>query len=132
MSLNHIVIMGNMVRDPELRYTQNGTAVCNFTLAVDRKFKDKETGERGADFIRCIAFGSTAEFVCKHFTKGRKAVAEGHLQVRDWTDKDGNKRTSTEVVAESVYFADSNRPETAPLSQDDQMPYVDSDLPFLP
>lgn len=107
--LNKIVIMGRMTRDPELRHTQSGTAVASFTLAVDRDFKDKQTGEKGVDFIDVVAWRNTAEFVSKYFAKGRMAVAEGRLQVRDWTDKDGNKRRAAEVLAENVYFADSKR-----------------------
>ena len=105
--LNHIVIMGRLTRDPELRHTQAGTAVASFTVAVDRDFKDKETGERKTDFIDCVAWRSTGEFVDKYFAKGRMAVVEGRLQLRDWTDKEGNKRRSAEVLVSSVYFGDS-------------------------
>lgn len=107
--LNHIVIMGRLTRDPELRRTQTGTAVANFTLAVDRDFKDKQTGKRATDFIDVVAWRATGEFVSKYFTKGRMAVVEGRLQIMDWTDKEGNKRRSAEVVADSVYFGDSKR-----------------------
>lgn len=107
--LNHIVIMGRLTRDPELRHTQTGTAVASFTLAVDRDFRDKQSGERATDFIDVVAWRSTGEFVSRYFTKGRMAVVEGRLQIRDWTDKDGNKRRSAEVVADSVYFGDSKR-----------------------
>ena len=107
--LNKIFIMGRLTRDPELRHTQSGTAVANFTLAVGRDFKDKQTGERATDFIDVVAWRQTAEFVSHYFSKGRMAVVEGRLQIRDWTDKDGNKRRSAEVVADSVYFGDSKR-----------------------
>ena len=107
--LNKIFIMGRLTRDPELRHTQTGTAVASFTLAVDRDFKDRSTGERGTDFINVVAWRQTGEFVSRYFTKGRMAVVEGRLQMRDWTDKDGNKRTTAEVVAENVYFGDSKR-----------------------
>ena len=107
--LNHIVIMGRLARDPELRHTQSGTPVATFRLAVDRDYKDKVTGERGTDWIDVVAWSGSAEFVTKYFTKGRMAVVEGRLQLRDWTDKDGNKRRAAEVVAENVYFADSRR-----------------------
>lgn len=107
--LNKIFIMGRLVRDPELRRTQSGTPVASFTLAVDRDFKDKQTGERATDFIDVVAWRSTGEFVSRYFSKGRMAVVEGRLQIRDWTDKDGNKRRSAEVVADSVYFGDSKR-----------------------
>lgn len=107
--LNHIVIMGRMARDPELRHTQSGTPVATFRLAVDRDFKDKNTGERATDWIDVVAWRGTGEFVSRYFSKGRMAVVEGRLQIRDWTDKDGNRRTTAEVVADSVYFGDSKR-----------------------
>ena len=107
--LNRIIIMGRLARDPELRRTQTGTPVASFRLAVDRDFKDKSTGERSTDWIDVVAWRATAEFVSRYFTKGRMAVVEGRLQMRDWTDKDGNKRTSAEVVADNVYFGDSKR-----------------------
>ena len=107
--LNKIFIMGRLTRDPELRRTQTGTPVASFSLAVDRDFKDKSTGERATDFIDVVAWRQTGEFVSRYFTKGRMAVVEGRLQMRDWTDKDGNKRTSAEVVADNVYFGDSKR-----------------------
>ena len=109
--LNKIVLMGRLTRDPELRRTQSGTAVASFTLAVDRDYKPQD-GERETDFIDIVAWRGTGEFVSKYFSKGRMAVVEGRLQVRDWTDKDGNKRRSTEVVADNVYFGDSKRPES--------------------
>ena len=107
--LNHIVIMGRLVRDPELRTTQSGISVTSFTLAVDRDFKSRDTNEKGTDFIDVVAWRQTAEFVCKYFSKGRMAVAEGRLQIRDWKDRDGNNRRSAEIVADNVYFADSKR-----------------------
>ena len=107
--LNRIIIMGRLTRDPELRRTQTGTPVASFTLAVDRDFKDKSTGERSTDFIDVVAWRQTGEFVSRFFTKGRMAVVEGRLQMRDWTDKEGNKRRSAEVVADNVYFGDSRR-----------------------
>jgi len=106
--LNRIIIMGRLTRDPELRRTQSGTAVTSFSVAVDRDFKS-QAGERETDFIDVVAWRSTAEFVAKYFTKGRMAVVEGRLQLRDWNDKDGNKRRSAEVVADNVYFGDSKR-----------------------
>ena len=106
--LNKIFIMGRLTRDPELRRTQSGTPVTSFSLAVDRDFKS-QSGEKETDFIDVVAWRSTAEFVAKYFTKGRMAVVEGRLQMRDWTDKDGNKRRSAEVVADNVYFGDSKR-----------------------
>ena len=106
--LNRIIVMGRMTRDPELRRTNSGTAVASFSLAVDRDFKT-QSGEKETDFIDVVAWRNTAEFVSKYFSKGRMAVVEGRLQLRDWTDKDGNKRRTAEIVADSVYFGDSNR-----------------------
>ena len=106
--LNHIVIMGRLIRDPELRRTGSGTAVASFTLAVDRDYKT-DGGELETDFIDCVAWRQTGEFVSKYFTKGRVAVVSGRLQIRPWTDKEGNKRTSAEIVADNVYFGSSKR-----------------------
>ena len=111
--LNKVFIMGRLTRDPELRRTTLGTAVASFALAVDRDFKDKATGERATDFIECVAWRQTGEFVSRYFTKGRMAVVEGRLQTRDWTDRDGNKRKAVEVVADNVYFGDSKKEESA-------------------
>ena len=105
--LNHITIMGRLTRDPELRRTGSGVAVASFTLAVDRDFSGRDGGEKEVDFIDCVAWRHTGEFVSKYFTKGQMAVASGRLQIRSWTDKEGNKRRTAEVVAESVYFAGS-------------------------
>ena len=107
--LNKIFLMGRLTRDPELRRTQTGTPVASFSLAVDRDFKDKSTGERTTDFIDVVAWRQTAEFVSRYFTKGRMAVVEGRLQIRDWTDKEGGKRRSAEVIADNIYFGDSRR-----------------------
>ena len=107
--LNHIVLMGRLVRDPELRRTQSGVPVASFRIAVDRDFGNRETGEREADFIDVVAWRQTGEFVSKYFAKGRMAVVSGRLQMRNWTDNQGNKRTSAEVVADNVYFGDSKR-----------------------
>ncbi|MBO5317459.1 MAG: single-stranded DNA-binding protein [Oscillospiraceae bacterium] len=107
--LNHIIIMGRLTRDPELRRTGSGVAVTSFSLAVDRDFGSRESGERETDFIDCVAWRQTGEFVDKYFSKGRMAVVSGRLQIRNWTDKEGNKRRSAEVVADNVYFGDSKR-----------------------
>ena len=107
--LNHITIMGRLTRDPELRRTCSGIAVASFSLAVDRDFSPRDGGERETDFIDCVAWRQTGEFVSKYFTKGRMAVVSGRLQIRSWTDKDGNKRRTAEVVADNVYFGDSRR-----------------------
>lgn len=107
--LNHIVLMGRLTRDPELRRTGSGVAVATFTIAVDRDFANSATGERETDFIDIVAWRNTAEFVSKYFAKGRMAVVSGRLQIRPWTDKEGNKRRSAEVIADNVYFGDSKR-----------------------
>lgn len=121
--LNKVFIMGRLTRDPELRHTQSGTAVASFTLAVERDFKDKTTGERTTDFIDVVAWRGTAEFVSRFFSKGRMAVVVGALQIRAWEDKEGNKRRTAEVIAESVYFGDSKR-DSDPLDKlaDDAAP----------
>ena len=106
--LNKIILMGRLTRDPELRRTQSGTAVTSFSIACDRDFKS-QSGEKETDFIDVVAWRSTAEFVSKYFAKGRMAVVEGRLQIRDWTDREGGKRRSAEVVADNVYFGDSKR-----------------------
>lgn len=120
--LNKIFLQGRMTRDVELRHTQSGTAVASFTIAVDRDFKN-QNGEKEADFVNCVAWKGTAEFVSRYFTRGRMAVVEGRLQSRKYTDKDGNNRTSYEVVASSVYFGDSKK-DTDPLDKlaDDAAP----------
>lgn len=110
--LNHIVIMGRLTRDPELRRTSNGVAVASFTLAVDRDFSGKDGAEKETDFVDCVAWRQTGEFVSKYFDKGRMAVVSGRLQIRNWTDKDGNKRRTAEIVADNVYFGDSKKEQT--------------------
>ena len=137
--LNHITIMGRLVRDPELRYTPNKVAVASFTLAVERDYKP-ENGERETDFIDCVAWRHTAEFVSKYFSKGRMAAVSGRLQIRPWTDKDGNKRRAAEIAAESVYFADSNKdaqnrntgtePQEQPQTFSELQDVDDGELPF--
>lgn len=140
MSMNRVCIMGRLTKAPELRRTQSGTGVVSFTLAVDDDFKDKQTGEKKAYFIDCVAWRNTAEFVCQYFDKGRMMVLDGHLQTREWQDKDGNKRKSVEVVADSVYFGDSkkerdsyeppeaeySKPIIASMAQDE----LEGELPF--
>ena len=108
--LNKIFIMGRLTADPELRRTQSGTPVASFTVAVDRDFKG-QNGEKETDFIPVVAWRQTGEFVGRYFTKGRMAVVEGRLQNRNWTDRDGNKRTTSEIVADQVYFGDSKKDE---------------------
>lgn len=123
MSLNTVAIAGRLCSDPVLRHTQSGTPVASFRLAVDRDFKDKQTGERQTDFIDCIAWGQGGEFVNRYFTRGRMAVVKGRLQIREWTDKEGNKRRNAEVVVENVYFGDSKRDsDTANTSSSYQAP----------
>ena len=131
--LNRIIVMGRMTRDPELRRTNSGTAVASFTVAVDRDFKS-QSGEKETDFIDVVAWRNTAEFVSKYFSKGRMAVVEGRLQLRDWTDKDGNKRRTAEIVADSVYFGDSKRDGGDMVQSEPQGGFNeiedDGDLPF--
>ena len=109
--LNHITIMGRLTRDPELRRTGSGIAVASFTVAVDRDFGGRDGGEKETDFIDCVAWRQTGEFVSKYFTKGSMIVVSGRLQIRSWTDKDGNKRRTAEVVADNCYFGESRRSE---------------------
>ena len=110
--LNHITIMGRLTRDPELRRTGSGIAVASFTVAVDRDFGGRDGGERETDFIDCVAWRQTGEFVSKYFTKGSMIVVSGRLQIRNWNDKDGNKRRSAEVVADNCYFGESKRADS--------------------
>lgn len=110
--LNQIAIQGRLVRDPELRRTNSGKAVTSFTLACDRDFKNQQTGEKEVDFIECVAWGGTAEMVEKYFHKGQMAVATGRLQLRGWTDKNGQKRRQAEILASNVYFCGSKESGT--------------------
>lgn len=128
--LNKIILMGRLTRDPELRRTQTGTPVASFSLAVDRDFKDKSTGERTTDFIDVVAWRQTGEFVSRYFTKGRMAVVEGRLQVRNWTDKEGNKRRSAEILADSIYFGASKKDDGAESDENETVDDDDPDLPF--
>lgn len=132
--LNKIFIMGRLTKDPELRRTPTGTAVTSFTLAVDRDFKG-QNGEKETDFIEVVAWRNTAEFVAKYFAKGRAAVVEGRLQIRDWKDKEGNNRRSAEVVADNVYFGDSKKDGSENTSYPASNNFAeideeDGDLPF--
>lgn len=136
--LNNVIVMGRLTADPELRHTQSGVAVATFRLAVDRDFKDKETGEKGVDFFPVVCWRGTAEFVSRFLTKGRQAAVSGRLQVREYTTKDGDKRYATEIVAENVYFGDSRRdhaddrpadPAPAPAGDWEDVG-DDDDLPF--
>lgn len=111
--MNQVVLMGRLTRDPELRRTQSGTAVASFTLAVDRGFTPRDGGERQTDFIDCVAWRNTGEFVSKYFVKGQMMAVTGRLQIRDWTDKDGNKRRSAEVVVDNAYFTESKKSRDA-------------------
>ena len=135
--LNQCNIMGRLVRDPELRRTQAGIPVVSFSLAVARDIPNRETGERGVDFIDVVAWRQTAEFVSKFFSKGRMAVVSGRLQMRQWTDDQGNKRTKLEIKANNVYFGDSKRegapdeaPDPAAPTDFDMLEDDDSELPF--
>ena len=144
--LNVCTIMGRMTRDPELRRTGTGVAVTSFTLAVERDFSDKQSGEKETDFIDVVTWRSTAEFVEKYFAKGSVAVVSGRLQIRNWTDKDGNKRRSAEIIAENVYFGESKKssaesgytgfvpnsaiPSSAPVQDYAMIEDDDAQLPF--
>ena len=112
--LNKVTLQGRLVADPELRHTQSGTAVATFRLAVDRDFKDPETGQRKADFINCVSWKQAGEFVARNFTKGQMAVVEGKLQTRDYTDQNGNRHYITEVVTNNIYFCGSKQDGAAP------------------
>lgn len=133
--LNHIVIQGRLTREPELRKTPSNVSVASFTLAVDRDIKN-DSGERGVDFIDCVAWRGTAEFINRYFSKGSMAIVSGRLQLRDWTDKEGTKRRKAEVVADSVYFGESKNStaQTDNYSMPEYTPQFnatdDSDLPF--
>ena len=124
--LNHITIMGRLTRDPELRYTATQTPVTSFTLAVDRDYANRETNERQTDFIDCVAWRS-AEFVSKYFQKGSLAVVSGRLQIRDWTDKEGNKRRSAEVNVDNIYFGESKRRDSDSAQNTFAPPYTGND-----
>ena len=126
--LNHISIMGRICKDPELRTTGSGVSVCTFTVAVERDFSGK--GEKITDFIECIAWRGTADFVSKYFSKGKMIVVDGSLQSRKWEDKNGNKRTAWEVLANNVYFADSNKETGDAGQQHFEEIEEDGDLPF--
>lgn len=144
--LNKIMLQGRLAADPALKQTPSGTAVASFRLAVERDVKDKESGQKQTDFVTCVAWRQTGEFVSRYFAKGRMALVEGRLQMRDYSDREGNKRTAAEVVAEKVYFGDSKRegqetPREAPAansyapSGQDQDPFQeltedDGELPF--
>ena len=117
--MNQIALMGRLTRDPELRHTANGNAVASFTLAVDRGFTPKDGGEKQTDFIDVVAWQATGEFVSKYFIKGQMAAVTGRLQIRDWTDKENNKRQTAEVVADNVYFTESKKSREASLGPAD-------------
>lgn len=120
--LNKVALMGRLTKDPEMRYTQAQTAVTSFSLAVERDAKSRD-GDREVDYINCVAWRSSAEFVEKYFHKGSMAVVAGRLQIRNWQDKDGNNRQSAEVVVDNIYFGDSK--QTAPATEPQQNPFVD-------
>ena len=125
--LNKILLQGRLVADPELRHTQSGVAVASFRIAVGRDYKDIVSGERATDFISIVAWRQTGEFVSKYFSKGRMVIVDGRLQIREYTDNDGNRRWATEVVASNVYFGDSKRDGDAP-SDAGQQPRSPADV----
>lgn len=129
--LNHVVVMGRLTADPDLRTTDGGVSVASFTLAVDRDYITQSTGERECDFIDIVAWRGTAEFVARNFAKGQAAIVSGRLQVRRWKDKEGNNRRSTEVVVEHIYFGNTHpKAETAPETADFDVIEDDDPLPF--
>lgn len=134
--MNQVALMGRLTRDPELRHTQSGTAVASFTLAVDRGYTSRDGGERQTDFIDCVAWRNTAEFVSKYFVKGQMAAVTGRLQIRDWTDREGGKRRSAEVVVDNVYFTESKKDrqlaevDNVGASEYEELTEDDGDLPF--
>ena len=126
--LNEIAVMGRLTADPELRRTGNGTPVCSFTLAVERD--RKQDGERTADFIDCVAWRGTAEFLCKYFEKGRMVVATGRMQTRTWKDKHDQTRKETELHAANLYFGDMKKLEKVAEAYEGYETEDDGDLPF--
>ena len=126
MALNHITLMGRLVADPELRRTGSGIAVASFRIAVDRDFTPKDGGERKADFIDCVAWRHTGEFISKHFTKGRMIVVDGRLEMREWTDKNNNKRISAEVNVANAYFGDSKQSSSGTAAEPSGYGFPDS------
>lgn len=133
--LNKITLMGRLTKDPEMRYTQNQTPIASFALAVERDFPDKDTGGKQADFINCIAWRNTADFISKYFKKGTMAVVSGRLQIRNWKDKNGDNRQTAEVVVDSIYFGEGKKTDSNEQSAEDYQPKFqelsdDGDLPF--
>lgn len=135
--LNKVFLQGRLVADPELRKTQQGTPVASYRLAVDRGYKSKDPKAQNADFINVVSWRNTAEFVSRYFTKGRMMLVEGRLQMRDYTDKDGNRRVAAEIVTDNVYFCDSRKDESSAdsgLLQESagfsELADDDGDLPF--
>lgn len=133
--LNKITLMGRLTKDPEMRYTQNQTPIASFALAVERDFPDKDTGGKQADFINCIAWRNTADFISKYFKKGTMAVVSGRLQIRNWKDKNGDNRQAAEVVVDSIYFGEGKKTDSNEQSAEDYQPKFqelsnDGDLPF--
>lgn len=123
--LNNATIMGRFTSDPELRFTNSNTPVVSFTLACDRDIKDAD-GNKKVDFLDCVAYRTTAEFISKNFVKGQQTVVSGRLQIRDWTDKNGNKRRNTDIAVKHIYFADSKKTENAIA----ELPDDDEPLPW--
>lgn len=130
--LNHITIMGRLVKDPEMRTTQSGVAVASFTLAVDRDFGGRDGGEKQTDFIDCTAWRHTAEFVSKYFSKGRMAVVSGRLQIDNYTDNDGNKRRSAKVIADNIYFGDSKKDGASGGQSEESASFTPAPSDFVP
>ena len=135
--LNKVFLQGRLVADPELRHTQQGTPVASYRLAVDRDYKSKDSNAQNTDFVNIVSWRNTAEFVSRYFTKGRMMLVEGRLQMRSYTDKDGNRRVAAEVVTDNVHFADSRKDgsnnEDGSLQESagcEELADDDGDLPF--
>lgn len=135
--LNKVFLQGRLVADPELRHTQQGTPVASYRLAVDRDYKSKDSNAQNTDFVNIVSWRNTAEFVSRYFTKGRMMLVEGRLQMRNYTDKDGNRRVAAEVVTDNVHFADSRKDgsnnEDGSLQESagfEELADDDGDLPF--
>lgn len=122
--LNQIFLMGRMTRDPEIRYTQSGNPVAGFSLAVEHDYVNKDTGDRGVDFIDCTAWRGTAEFIGKYFHKGSMAVVVGRLSIRNWTDSEGARRRNAEVVVDNIYFGEPKREGTGQAREADTAPQL--------
>lgn len=120
--MNVVCLLGRLTATPEQKTTQGGVSVTSFSVAVDRTYQPKGAEQRQADFINCVAWRNTAEFICRYFQKGQRIALQGSLQSRNYTDKDGNRRTVYEVVVDNAFFAESKGNGGAPRAMDSQIP----------